>query len=323
MDDVKAGIVGAVVGDAVGVPVEFFTRERLQTKPVKGMQEFGIHNQPKGTWSDDSSMLLATVASLTQGVDYQDLMDRFVDWWEHDAYTPHDVMFGIGVSTERAITRYNAGQPPLESGGTAENDNGNGSLMRILPVVYYLRKEYGNEFTQFPEAFALLHEYSDLTHAHPRTEMACGLYLSIANELLNLPEQKRQGDKGLAITAGLKKARDFYHQFEEFQPESAYFARIYNKFFSMLPEREIRSSGYVVDTLEAAIWSFMNGHTFEQCILTAVNLGEDTDTVACVAGGLAGIYYGYDEIPQEWLDDLARKDWILDLCENYQESLEG
>lgn len=130
------GVFGAVVGDALGVPVEFKASETLAADPVVGMREFGSHNQPKGTWSDDSSMMLATLDSIRiKGkIDYKDIMDRFKAWAMDGAYTPFDKVFDIGIATSNAISRYVNGEEALKCGGTAEKDNGNGSLMRILPA---------------------------------------------------------------------------------------------------------------------------------------------------------------------------------------------
>lgn len=321
-DLIKAALLGSITGDALGVPVEFLPREHLKKKPVTTLRAFGTHNQPAGTWSDDSSMSLATVASLTENdVDYQDVMTRFIAWLRKGEYTPFGQCFDVGVSTERALSRFEGGLEPLRCGGTAESDNGNGALMRILPLVFYLKKHFGEDFSKDPKSFLEIHNYTRLTHGHPRNLMACGLYLLIANELITGKLQKQKHYKGIAIAKGLKKARDYYQSQELFQPESAYFARIFNTYFGMLPKKEIKNSGYVVDTLEASLWSFINGRNYEECVLKAVNLGGDTDTIASICGGLAGIYYGLESIPNDWLLQLQRHDWLVTTIENYADTL--
>ena len=139
-DSWNDGIFGLVVGDALGVPEEFSSREERKADPVIGMRAYGTHNQPTGTWSDDSSMVFATLDSINQKgkIDYKDIMDKFTEWCLYGEYTPFHEVFDIGIATSRAIMRYGKGALPLDSGGKTEWDSGNGSLMRILPVCLYL-----------------------------------------------------------------------------------------------------------------------------------------------------------------------------------------
>ena len=166
------GIMGLVVGDALGVPIEFQDRETLRKDPVINMRGYGTYNQPPGTWSDDSSMTLALLDSLTNGLDYKDIMDKFIGWFDKGEYTPYGQMFDIGIATRQALTRYKKGMSALECGGQDEYDNGNGSLMRILPALYYLQAKYGDEFIENDEAFDIVHNISSLTHRHKRSQMA-------------------------------------------------------------------------------------------------------------------------------------------------------
>jgi len=167
-----------------------------------------------------------------------------------------------------------------------------------------------------------IHNISSLTHAHRRSHIACGIYCLIANHILNYPQEKQKNSLKKAIEAGLFEAKgDKQHRglyddrLEEYEKElKEHYKRLFQKNFAKLPEEKIKSSGYVVDTLEAAIWCLLNTNNYKDCILKAVNLGEDTDTVAAVAGGLAGMYYGINDIPTEWLSQLARRDYIEELC---------
>ena len=178
LNNILSGIMGLVVADALGVPVEFQDREVLRQNPVKNMRSYGTYNQPAGTWSDDSSMTLALLDSLKDGLDYKDIMDKFLAWYEEGAYTPHGEMFDIGIATSNALRRYKSGTSPLESGGNSEHDNGNGSLMRISPILFYLEGEFGSDFLDHEETFELIHNISALTHAHKRSKIACGIYIS-------------------------------------------------------------------------------------------------------------------------------------------------
>lgn len=311
---VLAGVMGLCVGDALGVPVEFTHRETLKENPVVGMRAYGTYNQPAGTWSDDTSMTLCLADSLIRGLDYRDIMERFLAWLNEGAYTPYGKAFDAGNTTKKALYKFSRGATPLECGGTDERDNGNGSLMRILPILFHLRSVYGPGFYDIDEAFDIIHNISALTHAHKRSQIACGIYVSIASALMEGKDLKTH------VETGIRRAMQYYIGQARFSHELHHYERLAHEGFNRLDEADIRSSGYVVDTLEAAVWCLLNTGSFEECVLKAVNLGEDTDTVAAVAGGLAGLYYGYESIPGQWLSVIARREYVETLCNELYES---
>jgi len=218
-------------------------------------------------------------------------------------------MFDVGIATRKALHRFRKGTEPLKCGGTSEQDNGNGSLMRILPLAFYCKSTEDKAFMD------IIHNVSSLTHAHKRSQIACGVYLIVARSLL-----EESGTKNI-IDSRLKKVKEYYGNKKEYAQDLNHYGRLFKKDFSELPEKEIKSSGYVVDTLEAALWCLLNTSNYKDCVLKAVNLGEDTDTVAAVAGGLAGMLYGVDAIPKEWLNQLARREYIEKLCDDFYDSL--
>jgi len=305
-----SAIMGLCVGDALGVPVEFKSRYQLKRDPVVDMRSYGTYNQPAGTWSDDTSMTLCTLDSLSNGLDYKDIMDKFLSWYKKGEYTPFGETFDIGMGTRRALTNYANGEEPLKSGGTGERDNGNGSLMRILPLFFYLQKTYGENFNEKEKPYEIIHNISALTHRHKRSMIACGIYITIADYI------SREYNLNEAVKLGINKSFQYYEKKEEFKEELKYYQRLNDKNFHKLPEEEIKSSGYVVVSLEAALWSLVNTVSYKDCLLKAVNLGEDTDTVAAIAGGLAGLYYGCEDIPKEWLDKIQRRKYVEELCKN-------
>src|SRR6056297_87765 len=307
---ILSAVMGLCVGDALGVPVEFKSREKLKKDPVVGMRAYGTYNQPAGTWSDDTSMTLCTLDSLSNGLDYEDIMDKFLSWYKYGEYTPFGETFDIGMGTRRALTNYANGEEPLKSGGTGERDNGNGSLMRILPVFFYLQKTYGENFNEKEKPYEIIHNISALTHRHKRSMIACGIYITIADYI------SREYNLNEAVKLGINKSFQYYEKKKEFKEELKYYQRLNDKNFHKLPEEEIKSSGYVVVSLEAALWSLVNTVTYKDCLLKAVNLGEDTDTAAAIAGGLAGLYYGCEDIPKEWLDKIQRRKYVEELCKN-------
>lgn len=313
-DTVKSAILGLVVGDALGVPVEFQSREELDQSPVTGMRAYGTHHQPAGTWSDDSSMALCLLESLSCGVNYDDMMTRFLRWADKGYMTAHGDVFDMGIATRQALTKYAKGTPPLECGGAGTYDNGNGSLMRILPLALYLHRTMGPEFPGKRSACHIIHNASALTHAHPISLIACDIYCSIANELLcgrNSPAD---------IQHGITAAKEMCAALPDTAPCLAEFKRVDVDALRSLPKSEIRGSGYVVHTLEAALWCLLHTDSYRACVLEAVNLGEDTDTVGAVAGGLAGIQYGTADIPEEWLAILAKRSEIEALCQAFAQS---
>lgn len=317
MSKVLDGMYGLCVADALGVPAEFRSRADLKNDPIVGMTSGGIWDQPVGYWSDDSSMALCLAKSIGMvgAFDTRDIMERFLDWYENGAYSPGGECFDVGGSCARAMNRYRYGIAPEECGGDQPRENGNGSLMRILPAVYVVYNRWGKSITREPQAMETLHTLSALTHRHPISQSACGIYGVIGCRLLG-------GDNlNTAVKEGIREALEWYARQPRFADHMKHWARIADpENFARQPEAEIRSSGYVVDSLEAALWCLMNTDNYRDCVLRCVNLGQDTDSVAAIAGGLAGLAYGYASIPQEWLGQLAGKNVIEDcLCsfENY------
>lgn len=295
MNKIYNGIIGLVVGDALGVPVEFKKRDSYKVEDMTG---YGTYNQPPGTWSDDSSMTLATLESIVRMgfIDPADIMNNFYEWLQNEQFTPWGKVFDVGGATRRAIARYANGTDPAKCGGKTRMDNGNGALMRILPIAM---------LANYPEKQNELLKVTHLTHAHFISDFGCLIYTAIVENLMNgVPKDE-------AILNGIQK---FKPQLETVSMLGDYFRLID---IEWLERTFVKSSGYVVDTLEAALWCFLNTNSYRECVLTAVNLGEDTDTVAAVAGGLAGIYYGCggeSGVPDEWVAQIPRREWIEDLC---------
>ena len=159
---------GHAIADAMGVPVEFSTRSQRRCDPVTGYRGYGAHDVPAGTWSDDTSMALATIDSLAHGLDTTDMMERFCDWKLHAAYTATGVVFDMGITTSKALSQFKKGVPALSCGLDGEFDNGNGSLMRIIPAVLFCK--FAAADLSPDEQLAIIHDVSSLTHRHPRSQ---------------------------------------------------------------------------------------------------------------------------------------------------------
>ncbi len=309
-DNVKSALLGLAVGDALGVPVEFCSRDELKRNPVTGMRNYGSWQQPAGTWSDDTSLTIAAMESIARlkKFDTNDIMKNFVRWLKEDEFTANDETFDCGNTTGAAIHNFIYGDPPSACGLADEHSNGNGSLMRIFPAVFFAYKKAAT----IDDALNIVHELSALTHAHEISQMGCGIYYFIAAQILD-------GNKNLtdAVNSGLHNAKDFYAAREKFTDAMKVYARLFSDNFAALPEDEIKSYGYVVPTLEAALWCLLNTDSYKSAVLTAVNLGKDTDTVGAIAGGMAGLYYGVKQIPADWLDVLKKRQYLENIAENF------
>jgi ADP-ribosyl-[dinitrogen reductase] hydrolase len=302
-NSVHSALFGLAVGDALGVPVEFQSRESLKRFPVNTMREYGSHSQPKGTWSDDSSLTFCLADSLCNGYDLNEIANYFLLWSLGDFWTPYGRVFDIGIATRNAIYRISKGESPILCGGIDEEDNGNGSLMRILPLAFYLQNETNTEVI-----FQKVKEVSSITHGHFRSVFSCFIYIIFVLELL------KDKNKWEAYDSTKKSVNDFVAKNQFNQKEINLFERILKENINELHEDKIHSSGYVLHSLEASLWCVLNSNSYEETVLKAVNLGEDTDTTGAISGGLAGIIYGYKSIPKDWLNVLARKKAIEDLC---------
>jgi len=317
LEKIKAVMLGHAVGDALGVPVEFCRRSVLDEFPVAEMAGYGAYPVPAGSWSDDTSMSLATLDGLAnETLNYSIIMDNISNWYHTGEYTPTGVTFDVGGTCRAAILKYNKMvhwereggfydpnrffDPLVNSGMRDEYSNGNGSLMRIHPFVLYAH------VTNMPleEWMLMIQRGSALTHSHFRSMAGCLIYAFVLMHLLADPTKS-------AARNGLARAECHLRRY----PDFSHYSRIFSDYFADLPRAAIKSSGYVVDTLEASLWCLLTTDSYRDCVLKAVNLGEDTDTVAAVAGGLAGALYGYDAIPVEWLETLKKRDYVEDLCE--------
>ena len=305
----KNGIIGFAIGDAMGVPNEFCLREKLIENPITEMIGYGSHDVPKGSWSDDTSMTLATMDSIIEmkQIDTEDIATKFLEWLKEAKYTPTNNVFDIGGTTFKSLARFEAHlRPASECGGDREMDNGNGSLMRMLPIAYYAY------YKNLPEEkiYNLVKKISGITHKHEVSVMGCFIYVLLANELMNKKSKEEAYEK--------IKLVDYTKYFSEETIEK--YSRILNMHIATLELDKISSRGYVVHTLEATIWVLFNTYTFNSAIIGAINLGNDTDTIGACVGGLAGIVYTLKDVNPRWEKDLIKYDYIKDMCLKFDEA---
>lgn len=302
------GLMGFVVGDSLGVPLEFKSRKELLEHPVTKMIGYGTHNMPEGTWSDDTSLLIATIDSINAkcDIDLTDIANKFVSWKNHAEYTPYHEVFDIGNTCRKAISKYDEERiDPTKCGLSSINDNGNGSLMRILPIAYYAIEKKLKDF----EVLELVRQVSSITHAHEISIMGCYIYVRFVMFLLN--------GKDKLSAYSMTKCVDYTMFSEETRQE---YNRLIKDDINKYKIKDIKSSGYVVDTLEACIWVLLQSENYKEALIGAVNLGEDTDTIGALTGAVAGIVYGYESIPAAWIEKIARKEYLLDIFEEFSEN---
>lgn len=307
MFEIKSVLLGVAVGDALGVPVEFEPREKLSKWPVKDIKGGGTHNQMPGTWSDDTSLTLCLAESLSNGYDLQDIAENFIKWHVKGYWTARGEVFDIGMTTTKAILKLKQGIPPEQAGETGEYSNGNGSLMRISPLVFYLLDK------PMQDRFKITRQVSSITHGHIRSVIACFYYLEFVRQIF---EQKDKFEIYENLQTEIVK---YLNTLSVNSSEVAAFDRLLKENIYEIPEEKIESSGYVLHTLEASIWCFLTTDNYRDAVLKGVNLGGDTDTTGAVTGGLAGLFYGHEDIPNKWLDKLARRDDIEELAERLDE----
>jgi ADP-ribosylglycohydrolase len=288
------GLVGLLVGDALGVPYEFHSpdaipsRDLIEMTPPLGFSR-AHPGVPSGTWSDDSAQTLALLASLQECSRFSlvDFADRLLRW-EDDGYMAVDGhVFDIGIQTADALSRLRDGVPARESGGTDEWDNGNGSLMRVLPLALWHR---GSD----EELVRAAHLQSLPTHAHPRSQVACALYCLVARGYL-------EGENDPWSMAD-ERLHDIYEGWPNAEEGKSFMTEI-ETLREFGKSEQPRGTGYVVDTLHSARSALREG-TFEDVAKAAISFGNDSDTTAAVACGLAGIRFGIAGIPSRWLQQL-------------------
>jgi len=309
LQNIKSALFGVAIGDALGVPVEFTSRNSLIKNPVKNFIGNGTHNQPPGTWSDDSSLTFCLAEALTSNFDLNAIGNNFMKWLHENFWTARGDVFDIGITTREAINRLSEGERPDLAGAFDVSSNGNGSLMRILPLLFYITDK------PIGERYKITKQVSAITHGHIRSVISCFYYLEFARQLIS------QKDKFEIYTNLQTEITKYLNSISINPSEIAVFNRLLKQDITELQRQDIHSSGYVIHTLEASIWCILTTNNNKDAVLRAVNLGDDTDTTGAVTGGLAGLLYGFDKIPKKWLNQIARNNDIENLSERLANKL--
>lgn len=291
--DLKGAIMGAIMGDALGFPFEFKNKEEIGKVKIKKVDK----------WSDDSSMILCTMESLVELENYssKDIADKYIKWLYEGYWTPQGIVFDCGSTTAHALRLYR--RHGILTGVDDKDACGNGSLMRIIPMLFYVNQNIGNRFN-------IIKEFSSITHSNIRCIIACAIYVELGLNLLNGMDKK---------TAYSTMQKTIINEYKEYPEELNLFNKILFNDISKYNPDELSGSGYVIHSLESSLYSFITCNNYIKSIITAISFGEDTDTIACIAGGLSGLYYGYDNIPKRYIDKLDRKDDIIELLNKFDD----
>ena len=321
---ISDSFLGFVLADSMGVPVEFSQRHILKNRPVEFPMGFGTYNQPIGTWSDDTSMTLCILYEIletgTLDASFIPLANRFLDWKNKGYYTPHMKLFDIGITVRESLLNYEINKTlPIYCGGKGERDNGNGALMRMLPITVYCI--FNNKLSE-NEKIELIFNQNSITHGHNISHLCTLFYYNLYKTILSKVEQIQTtlfSNNLNAITQlkleCLREAQiitiEFINNNLKFKTDAAHLNTILTSDFTKIKEDDIKSTGFVIHTLEAVIWSFINSNNYSSAILKAINLGGDTDTIGAITGSICGLFYGLDDNALEWVSTLARKEEII------------
>ena len=304
IDQIKGGIYGMLTGDAVGVPYEFHRAEEIPEEALIDMvPPAGFHRAhsgvPCGTWSDDGAQALCLLDSLLEKerFDLKDFSDKLADWWYRGYRAVDENVFDIGIQTSQALMAYAAGMAPEKCGMLNPNGKGNGALMRVLPMALW---HQGSDAELIRDS----HGQCMITHGAVTNQVCCAFYCLAAREMLSGQEP------GEAIQSAAGKLKGFYEA-------DSLWAEYLHDLERILQHEpwDGHGSGYVVDSLVSAFMLMERTKGYQETIRQAIALGDDTDTTACIVGGLAGIYWGYSGIPKEWLDGLRAKETVVDAVE--------
>lgn len=295
-DRSRGALIGLAVGDALGAAVEF--RAPGSFAPVTGYRGGGPHGLGPGEWTDDTSMALALADSIAQaGWNLEDQVRRYVEWWQSGTYSVNGRCFDIGITTSRALRSYLAHNDPRASGDRSERASGNGSIMRLAPVPI----RYADLFPERIDELSRLAEESSLpTHASQQCLAACR-YLAVVLAALIQGEDRQKV---------LSPYWPHLRTLDEIEPLHPLIQEIADGSYQARQPPHIEGSGWVVKSLEAALWAFHDAATFEEAVLKAVNLGDDADTTGAICGQLAGAFWGESQIPEPLRSGLARMDML-------------
>jgi ADP-ribosyl-[dinitrogen reductase] hydrolase len=296
IDRQRGTLIGLAVGDALGAAVEFCRPGSFI--PVTGYRGGGPHGLSAGEWTDDTSMALALADSISSnGWDLADQAEKYVQWWQNGRYSVNGSCFDIGLTTRAALIKFHKTNNPLTSGDPSENASGNGSIMRLAPVPIHFCSLYPNGIAELARN---AEESSLSTHASEQCTSACRYLGVLLAALIHGEEREEVLSPDWKTLVELNKIKPLHPLIQKVTQGS----------YRQKQPPAIVGSGWVVKSLEAALWAFHDADSFDEAVLKAVNLGDDADTTGAICGQLAGAYWGESGISEPLRTELARMDMI-------------
>lgn len=296
-EKIQDGLKSYVIGDVLGVPVEFRSKESLDRRPVTTFIGHGTYNQPVGSWSDDTSMTFVTIDHLLSynGFNPKYLMEKFVDWYRNGYMTPLGYTFDIGIGTKKVILDYDNNKNIYNEYTKLETNNGNGSLMRIIPIALFYNYDV-EIYRKYKISLA-----SSLTHGHKLSIEACYIYSNFIKYLL--------------------ETNDKFKAYERLTQEKNQYDEIYHDILTDYRTVDTDTTGFVVHTLKTIIKVFMTTTSTKEALFKAVNLGGDTDTITALTGFLSGLVYGLDETLEDLWSKVIRHQDLEKLINDFSEMI--
>ena len=298
------GFIGFAIGDAFGVPVKNMDCNYFKKKPLYDMIGYGFYNVPRGTWSENTSLMLSIVDSICENKDINlnDMINKMSNWDAYNNYYGNNMGFNISNSVSSSIKKYDLGNEAINCGSSVFLDNS--CLVRMLPVIYYLNS---NNFS-YEDSVDIINSVCSLTHSNEICCLGCMIYCDYMRQLIN----------GMNKIDSLEYVRGIEYNKYYSEDSINYYKRILGDDFRKIT---INTSNNVVDTLEASLCCLINTDSFEKALVMAVNLGGDTNTIGAITGSMAGVLYGVRNIPSRWMSKLKRKEYIDEICMLYNNFL--
>ncbi|MDO5725181.1 MAG: ADP-ribosylglycohydrolase family protein [Tissierellia bacterium] len=309
-EEIKSTIYGVAIGDAFGLAHDTKSRQMMKENPVYTIMD-GFHEA--GTYSDDTALTLALLDGLSKfEINEEDLMENFFQAAFMNKYAAiENAGFGFGRTTIEALSNYKNEIKPW--GRSSFHSNGNGALMRHSPVPLYLY--YSGISDDIEKVLSFSKTITALTHAHPISIIASGIYTLFMIELL------KDSSPDVALNRAYDLAKNYYNRDSITREYFTYFKRLNDLDFHYIDETKIKSTGYVIDSLEASLWSFIPTISFKEAIIRACNLGGDTDTICAITGSMAALYYGMENIPKDFIIRIKNSQLIDEMIQKFYDNL--
>lgn len=295
-------LTAVALGDALGFPIQHDTRPNPFDEPVNQMVDHQATGVPAGTWSDDTSMSIASLVSLTFGYNLNDLMIRYSQWYHLGDYTPFNHTYAVNNTIKAAIERFDHGIAPELCGGTLDSDNNNTALKRLMPLAFFILTK-NRQYSFDADTVKLIHDYTATTNRTPKTFIGSGILTNVIIRLIQNPNK-------YAMLRAVKEALDYYRSKDEFAAQVPFFEQLEESHFLRQSSAKLRPSSDVIATLNTVFWCLMNSEQYNVAVAKAVNMGTEANTIGSITSMLASLLFAPVTFPESWLSKLQGRNQI-------------